>query len=208
MQPPRRVDDQHVGGSGNSRVERVVGDGGRITPQLSPDEPRAAPLGPDGQLLRRGGPERIARGEDHLSPVVGVELGELAYRRRLADAVDPGDHNDERRPGLALDAVLLGRSQRRLDLESEELPYLGFRPAAPAEAPPEGLHQMEGRFDAQVGGYQSLLYRLERLAVDSGAPAQSRPDPLCYRASGLRQAITQPREPVPHCPPLPVRRRD
>ena len=80
-------------------ADGVVDDGSWVRPLALADQLDLGALGPDLQLLGGGGAEGIGGAEEDLLPLLLQLVGQLADRRRLADAVD-ADHQNDRRLGL------------------------------------------------------------------------------------------------------------
>ena len=93
LQPPGRVDEEHIGAAGLCFLQRVVGQAGRIRALLAGDHRRADALAPDLQLLDGGGAERVAGGEHHAQALLAEFLRQLADGGGLARAVH-ADHQD------------------------------------------------------------------------------------------------------------------
>ena len=63
VQPSGGVDDHDVAAARRRGFDRVVGDGGRVSPALGADEVRARAACPDLELLLGRGTERVGGGE-------------------------------------------------------------------------------------------------------------------------------------------------
>src|SRR3954447_8067087 len=113
VQPTGGVDDDHVAASRLRRLDRVVGDRGRVSPALRADEVRACAPGPDLDLLLRRRAEGVARRDEHRVAVLGEPSRELADRRRLARAVDA---DDEDQAGTPVEFEAPGVAEHRGDL--------------------------------------------------------------------------------------------
>src|SRR5690606_35614683 len=86
---------------GLCRLDRVEGYRGRVGAGARADEVGPDPLRPDPELIDRAGAEGVARGEEDSLATALETIGELADRRRLADAVHTHDQVDGRgRVGL------------------------------------------------------------------------------------------------------------
>jgi hypothetical protein len=136
------------------------------------DDRHAGAVRPDAQLVDRGGPEGVARGEQHRIILLLEEMGELGDRRRLARAVD-ADDEDHLRPGEGVDLERLGdRSEDLLQLLRDHLADRILADPALEPFVGEAGADLGGGARAEIGGYQSLLDRVERLGIEGGAGQQ------------------------------------
>jgi len=88
------VDEEDVGGAGDSGVAGVEGDGGGIAALLVFDDLDAGSFGPDGELFDGGGAEGIAGGEDYFFILLAEPGGEFGDAGGFSGAIDAGDHDD------------------------------------------------------------------------------------------------------------------
>ena len=103
MEPAGGVDEHDVAAASRRRLDRVVGDGGRVSPALRADEVRSGAAGPDLELLLGRGAEGVCGGQEDRVVVLAELLRQLADRGRLAGAVD-ADDEDHRRLGAQIEA--------------------------------------------------------------------------------------------------------
>src|SRR5439155_7074543 len=96
MESPRGVDNQHVKLSGHGFLAGIVRDAGRVAALLTLDDLAAETLTPDGELLDRRRPERVAGGHHDFLTFFLTAACQLGDTRRFARAVDTGDHHDRR----------------------------------------------------------------------------------------------------------------
>ena len=96
VQPPSRIDQQHVGARRFGLGQRVKRQARRVSILPARDHWSAGALTPDLQLLHRRRAERIARDQHGALARVVILLRQLADRRRLAGAVHP-DHQHNMR---------------------------------------------------------------------------------------------------------------
>jgi hypothetical protein len=143
------VDDDDVAAVAPGALDRVVGDGCRVSPALALDELGVGALGPDAELLLCCGAERVCRGHDDGVTVLAEAVGELADRGRLAGAVD-ADHEDHRRLAGQVDARRVTEERRHL---------LGERlvQVADVTARLQALDELGRRRHADVAGDQRFL---------------------------------------------------
>ncbi len=94
LQPAGGVDHQHVDSLGARGLQRLVGEPRGIRAGLAGDDAGARALAPDFELIDRGGPEGVARGEHHALALAKKFSRELADRGGLAGTVD-ADHQDD-----------------------------------------------------------------------------------------------------------------
>ncbi len=183
-----------AGLAGGNRVED---DGGRIGTRARTNEVDACPRRPDLELLDGGGTKGIGRADERRLAAVLDEPRQLADGRRLARAVDADNHHDVR--AMTIGRWDVGGAKNRQDLGLDELAQR--RPAAVAR--PDGGHDALGRRDADVGGDQRLLERVDGLDVDRTAALLGRiraPDDvfefldelLLRPRQGLLDAIEKP----------------
>ena len=138
------------------------------SPPVLRDHRDAVALAPDRELLARRGAEGVAGGEQHRLALLLQPLGELADRRRLAGAVDAGQHDHERprrgRPRAASRAARAGRAAPPCSsgLGSASSPAR-FQRAWRSSS------RCCGRVHADVGGEERRLELLERLVVELAA---------------------------------------
>ena len=94
MQAPSRVDEDHIHTTGPGCLQRIVGDGRRISALLGTNDLHTSPLRPYIKLGNGAGTERVTGGQQDLVTRLSVALSEFADRRRLADAIhaDNEDH--------------------------------------------------------------------------------------------------------------------
>ena len=89
MQPPGGVNQHHIRLPRLGCAGGVEHHGGGVCPLVLLDDLHSGPVGPDGQLLRSGGPEGIGRAEDDPLAFV-LQLGtDFSDGRGLAHAVHP-----------------------------------------------------------------------------------------------------------------------
>ena len=133
-------------------------------------------LAPFGQLLARGGAERVARRQQHALALGLKTAGQFADGGGLAGAVDAGQHDDEGLRGIDVEGFFQRRQkfdqfafQRRLELFGlGQLVFLDPR------AQPVG--QVLGGLDADIGGQQHRFQLFEQGLVDLGADAEQAGD--------------------------------
>src|SRR5215210_4764528 len=151
VQPPGGIDDDHVGAALAAALDRLEGDRARVRALWTGDDVAARALGPAGELLDGGGAERVGRAEHDALAELALEVpGQLADRRRLAGAVDAGDHDHRRRVG-EVDAPL-----PRLGDRGEQLAQAMGERLATLDLARLGLHlqlrdDLRGRARADVG---------------------------------------------------------
>ena len=149
-----------------ARRQRVVREARGVGALVALDEIGRRCVGPDPQLLDRGGAERVAGGEDHL-PAFAAELGgELADRRRLAGAVDADDQDDERLLGRVVFERAGDGNERPLDLRGEDRPDLVRIDALLVAPARDRLADAGRRAEAEVGLDQHVLQIVERGGVE------------------------------------------
>ena len=132
------------------------------------------PFGPNRQLLRCSGAERIAGGQHDLFPLLGVILGQLADSRRLADAVDADDEDDLRRPrpirhGLGVFLQQLDNAFFQIRNDVVSVANL-FR----FDAFSDFTQQVIRRFDTDIAGQHDRFQILVHFVVDLGVAADDR----------------------------------
>ena len=184
MQAAGGVDDDDVAAVAPRPLDRVVGDGRRVSPALALDELGVGTLCPDPELLLRGGTEGIRRGDDDGVAVLAQTERELADRRRLAGAVD-ADDEDHRRLAGEVDA-------RRLSEERRHLLRQGLVQVADVAARLEAPDELGRRRDADVAGDQRLLEPLPRRRV-ARVECGGR-ELLRERAAAAAERVAQARE--------------
>ena len=96
MEPAGGVGDDEGRPARHRRIERVVHDGAGIGAGGVCHDGNAGSVGPDPELIDRGGTERVRGSEDDRLPLFEIARGELADRRRLAGAIDTHDEDDRR----------------------------------------------------------------------------------------------------------------
>ena len=188
VEPPSRVDHDHVAAprlGGGDGVER---DGRRVGAALRAHEVGARALGPDLKLLLGSGAEGVGGREDDGAPRLAQPVRELADRRRLARAVDAHDEHDGGRPPerqalLAVDADQVGH-----DL----LQALEQRLAARGLARLQALDDLDRGRDAAVRRDERLLDALPRVVVARVEEQLAR-----ERLPAGGERVTQPAEPAP-----------
>ena len=106
VQPSGRVGKQHIDATRLRGFERIEDHRARIGAGLLGAEQRAGALGPDVQLLDRGGAESVAGGEHDTVMLLMQRPRELADARGLARSVH-ADDSTTRRPCGRIDAQRL-----------------------------------------------------------------------------------------------------
>ena len=153
VQAPGRVHQHDVDLAGEGRLHAVERDGRRIGTRCLPHQDRARSLGPHGELLDGGRPERIGRHEENATTGFRMARAELPDGSGLSDSVHPGDEDDPRAPGRC-------RRRRRIEhrhhLLAERPAHLG-RLRGTADALPKSVEQRCGRPHADVGGDERFL---------------------------------------------------
>ena len=89
-----RVTDDNVNAAGFGGAHRIKNNGGGVAARLRNHFDTVA-LAPDGELLARGGAERVACCENDGLTFLGKEFGQFADCCRFACAVNPRHHDDE-----------------------------------------------------------------------------------------------------------------
>ena len=181
MQPSGGVDDHDVAAARRRGLDRVVGDGGRVSPALGPDEVRAGAAGPDLELLLGRGAERVCGGQEHGVIVLAELLRQLADRRRLPGPVD-ADDEDHGRLGAQVEARRAAQELRGLVAER------GAQLAGDL-ARLQPLDELGRRRDPDVGRDQRLLEPLPGLVV--ARVERRRRDLLGQRPAALPQRVAQ-----------------
>ena len=156
--------------SRRGRLDRVVGDRGRVRPALAADELGAGALGPDLELLLGGRAERVGGAEHDGVAVLAQALGELADRRRLAGAVDADDEDDARLARRT--SSVRGLAEQRA-ISSASASFRSVEVLARLEA----LHELGGRADADVGADQRFLEPLPGRGVTRDRTRPTRAPP-------------------------------
>ena len=138
--------------AGSRRRDGVEHHCGRIAAVLR-DDLHVVARAPCLELLARGGAKGVARGEQHGKPLALQILCELADRRRLAGAVDAGQHDHER-PLRADRQRPLERRKQLGERLLEQRAWIGSAAGAlPASA--QVFEQVLGRRDADVRADES-----------------------------------------------------
>ena len=167
-QAARGIDQHHILLARLARGHGVEAHGCGVAALLAHDFNGIA-RGPDAQLLACGCAVGVGRGQQHACAFIGQVLGELAYGRGLARAVDARDH-DHGGCELADDQGLLERLQqvgkrlRKQLLDGRGLGGLGFLDAAL-----EVGEQMLRCLDAGIGHQQRIFELFVQRFVDLGA---------------------------------------
>ena len=164
VQAAGRVDDRHVGAAGDRRRDGVVGHRGGVGAHRLLDDVHAGALGPDGELVHRGGAERVRSAQQDLLALAGQHRGQLADGRGLAHAVH-ADHQDdirllaevERFDALAHQGPDLLAEQAHQLVERHEFVTL--------DALLQGIDDLQGRLDTHVRLDQGLLDRVEGVFI-------------------------------------------
>src|SRR4029079_19810304 len=87
LQPPGGVDQEHILAFGAGALQRLIGDAGRVGPDILGDDLDADAPAPKLQLIDRRGTERIPGSKQHAVPLSHEVVGELRRSRGLAGAV-------------------------------------------------------------------------------------------------------------------------
>ena len=167
----RRVCEHDIDAPRLRRADRVEHHRGGV-PAVLRDHGHSVSLSPDRELLACGRPERVARGQQHRMPLRLQNLRELADRGRLAGSVHAGDH-DHKGPRGRNDH---GPFERREKLDQRGLQHrLRFAsPSRPLPARTKIVDQHLRCGDADVGGKERSLDRLQRLVVQRRPPERRR----------------------------------
>ncbi|CAM2148209.1 hypothetical protein PT2222_10431 [Paraburkholderia tropica] len=184
-----RVGHHHVDAARARRVHGVEDHRGRVAAFLLHDRHVVA-LAPDGELLARGGAERVAGGQQHALVEALQMLGELADAGGLARAVHARDHHDER-----LRAAQHQRLFERLEQVDQQLTQRGFHLLRFGQA--FGAHLLAQRFEQIFGGVDTRVRHQQRgfqLLVEIVVDLRVDEDALDVRTR-FRQARLQAREP-------------
>src|SRR5690606_32805963 len=128
-----------------ARVARVVGDGGGVAAGLVLDDLDAEAVGPDRELVDRGGTERVARAEQHRLALVAEVLAQLGDARRLARAVDADDEDHGRTLGRVANRPVGLRPARGDALLEKRQDFLGLADLAGLPAGADLVAQAVGR---------------------------------------------------------------
>ena len=164
MQAAGGIDDDDVRAAGLRCLNGVEHHSSRVGALFMLDDVHTRTLRPDGELVGCGGAERIRRREEH-TVALFLELGgELADRRRLADAVDADDEHDRRLRRKQEHGVL------HLEDAREDLHELFFHLGAGAQLLKlDGFAQLRDglgrRFHAGVGEDERFLKVFEKFLV-------------------------------------------
>ena len=147
-------------------LDGLEGDGGRILALLlRAHDLGARALGPGRELLDGRRAERVGRADDDGAVVGAQELGELADRGRLADAVDADDQHDRR---------TLGELERGVELREPLLEGLAQHPlqvgrvggVVAVDLGAQVVDDRLGHIRSEVGGDERRLEVVPGVVVD------------------------------------------
>ncbi|CDN45251.1 hypothetical protein BN871_GX_00030 [Paenibacillus sp. P22] len=167
LQPARRVAQKDVRLALLGRLDGVIHDRRRIGARLLADDVDADALAPHFKLLDRAGPEGVAGRHQHRFPLALELMGELADRRRFADAVDPDEQNDRdafvRHAQLA--AVVAAEQADQL-LRQHRLQLRGILDLALLHLGSQVVDQFHDGVDADIRADEDFLQLLVEILVD------------------------------------------
>ncbi len=92
-QTPGGIDQHHIPAARLAGAHGIKRHSRRVAAFLADDFYRVA-VGPDAELLARGGAEGVGRGQQHRRTFGRQVFGELADGRGFACAIDAGHHDD------------------------------------------------------------------------------------------------------------------
>ena len=171
-------------------LHRVEHDRARVGTLLTADELHAEAVGPEPELLGRGGAERVGGRQQHTMALGLLAAGELGDGRRLADAVDTDEQPHVRSHPARAGAPAVPRRCRRAARRSrrEQLGQLAASSRARRlPRAPDAFEEPLRRRHADVGEEQRLLELVPRLVVDRAA-ARNSPDEPAERGRGSARA--------------------
>ena len=192
MQPARGVDEHEIGAPARGRRHRVEHDRARVGAFLPADELATGALGPELQLVRGRGAERVARGEDHTMTFAHALRRELADRRRLPDSVDADEHPDVLLAGGEMQRAIGIVGQQLDDFVAQQRDQLvGFGRGLLLGARAHTVEEARRRDHPDIREEQRLFELVPRLVVDLAAadPAERARERLARAA----EPIAQPR---------------
>ena len=196
LQPPGRVDQEHVGAFVARARERIVGDSGRVGAHLLGHHLRADASAPHFELIDGGGTERVARREHDAQTLRLEVMGELADGRGLAGAVHANHQHDMGPCRLVRREGMRQGLEHARDLGGEHCSHRLRRNAPLVAALGDDLADAARHGDAEIGLDQHLFELIERLLVELTLGQRAREIVRECRGAS-RQPLAKLGEPAP-----------
>ena len=200
VQPPRRIDQHHVGAFGDRRADRVEHHRGGIGTLPLADDWHSGAVGPDFELLVGGGAEGVGGGNHHLFARLVVVVGKLGDAGGLARAVHADDHDDigpRRKRRVEIDRMLVPRFDEQVanfthhHLVQLLLRTVGFTLGALGDR----FDNVERGFDPHISGDEDVFEFFEELVIHLGFAFGNESEFVAKRVAGFGQPLLEARQP-------------
>jgi hypothetical protein len=162
------IDQHYVAAARLGGGHRVEDHRGRIGSFLRADDIDPGPVGPDLQLIDRGGAERVGGADQRLLALFAHLIGEFSDRRRLANTVHT-DHEYHSWAEVRLRSLIpgcFGGSFRFLEHTKHFLLHQFAQTLTAALAFAHGRDDFRRRRDADVSHQENLFEIVRRIDVD------------------------------------------
>jgi hypothetical protein len=188
VKPASRIDEDAVAAPRFSGGDGVEHDSRRIRAFAGPHDIDAGTIGPDLQLIDRGGAKGIG-GADQRTSALGLDLiRELPHRGRFAGAVDADDQHHVRSAAVGHRPFGISEDAKDLLLHQVAQTLTAAGPAA------YGLDDVVGGGHSNVGHDQQFLERFERVDVDGARSLLRGIGALDKRLEALGELLRRTRE--------------